>query len=245
VQEKKNKFLVRVGISILGLCISPHLSAEISASLTGSTNYVSRGYSKSDGNPVLQGNIDYEHSSGFYMGSWISNVDFNDSISSNPARIEVIPYLGWSFELSDDFRLDTELTSYVYDGKIFGESADYYELNVLLHFRDLLTSRVAHSEDAYGQSTGASDFEITGQYPITDSLEFSTGVGYALTQHVNEYDYYYWNAGFTWYYNPVALDFRYVDSKEASEREDESNDFFQFEPLEVEPSFLFSISIGF
>ena len=244
VVKKNKKISVRIFIA-LGLCAPFHLFAEISASLTATTSYVSRGYSKSDSNPALQGNIDYEHSSGLYLGVWTSNVDFDDSISNDPARIEVSPYLGWSFELSDDWRLDTQVTSYIYDGKIFGESSDYHELDGFLHFRDLLTFRAAYSEDAYSQSTAAYDFELAGRYPVTDSLEFSTGFGYALTRDVIEYDYYYWDAGFTWYYKYVALDFRYTDSDQASEKEDEANVFFEFEPLEIDPSFVFTISIGF
>ncbi len=39
--------------------------ANYSALVKFTSNYVYRGYSKSSGNPVVQGNLDYEHSSGF------------------------------------------------------------------------------------------------------------------------------------------------------------------------------------
>jgi uncharacterized protein (TIGR02001 family) len=68
-----------------------------------STNYVFRGYSKSDGHPVGRANLDYEHSSGFYLGTWVSSVDFGDDGFDDKANVEMTPYIGWSFPISDDW----------------------------------------------------------------------------------------------------------------------------------------------
>jgi uncharacterized protein (TIGR02001 family) len=38
------------------------------------SEYVFRGYTQTHNDPALQGGVDYEHSSGFYLGLWASNV---------------------------------------------------------------------------------------------------------------------------------------------------------------------------
>jgi uncharacterized protein (TIGR02001 family) len=38
------------------------------------SEYIFRGYTQTHNDPALQGGVDYEHSSGFYLGLWASNV---------------------------------------------------------------------------------------------------------------------------------------------------------------------------
>jgi len=52
---------------------SPH---NISGMAAFGTDYYWRGYSSTGGEPAVQGEIDYEHKSGFYAGIWGSNVDY-------------------------------------------------------------------------------------------------------------------------------------------------------------------------
>jgi uncharacterized protein (TIGR02001 family) len=216
--------------------------AEFHATLTATTDYVSRGYSKSDDDFAIQANVDYEHSSGLYLGTSVSNVDFGDNTFSNRANVEITPYLGWTFKLTDDWRLDTQWTRYLYDGKIAGHHSDYNEFYLLLHYRDIFTIRTSFSEDFYNHGKFSSDYELTGRYPLTDSFEFSTNIGYSQVEEVLEYDYLYWGVGLTYYYKFVALDFRYMDAIEATKELDNQ---WQYDPEVIDPSFVFSISIGF
>ena len=220
------------------------VNAEFSGSVTGTTNYIWRGYTKSNDHPALRANIDYEHSSGFYVGTWVSTVNFGDKGFDDRSNVEIAPYLGWTFSLSDDWRLDTQWTRYIYDGKIFGNESDYNEFYGFLHFRDVATVRIAFSEDAYNRGKPSADFELTGRYPVTDRLELSAGVGFSLTREVLEYDYLYWNAGFTWYWKFVGLDFRYLQAAEFNEKIGVDRDPWLFEPDPLGPTFVFSISFG-
>ncbi|MGH8602449.1 MAG: TorF family putative porin, partial [Gammaproteobacteria bacterium] len=112
------------------------------------SNYVYRGYSKSRGDPVVQGSLDFEHSSGFFIGTWISQVDFDDETDEDRATIEVNSYMGWSVSLSEDWRAEAMVAGYIYDGRVYGHGADYSELFGQVHFRDLVTARVGVAYDA-------------------------------------------------------------------------------------------------
>jgi uncharacterized protein (TIGR02001 family) len=242
--EKKNNLKpFRVVLLLAALMLYTSLGfAEINATVTAATDYVFRGYSKTHEDFAIQANLDYEHGSGLYLGTSVSNVDFGDNNFRNAASVEITPYLGWTFTLSDDFRLDLQWTRYLYDGDIYGNQSDYNEFYAFLHYRDLITARVAYSEDFYSQDRDSFDYELTGRYPITDTVEFSTGVGYSLTEDILEYDYLYWNAGLTYFMKHIAFDLRYLHAIETSTNEDTK---WPYEAQISNPSLVFSVSVGF
>ncbi|MET0180564.1 MAG: TorF family putative porin, partial [Novosphingobium sp.] len=69
-----------------GLASSPAFAEEetappsditFSGYAQGVSDYRFRGYSLSGGDPALQGTINVNHSSGFYVGAWASSLDAN------------------------------------------------------------------------------------------------------------------------------------------------------------------------
>ncbi len=221
--------------------------AEFHATLSGTTNNVKRWYTQSDNNPALLANMDYEHSSGFYLGSSVSTIDFETNEQENEAaHVEIIPYFGWSFSLSPAWRLDAQWSRYIFDGDVFGHPADYNEFYVFLHYQDMFSGRISFADDYYDLRNYAIDYELTGRYPLFDYLELSAGFGYSQTKAVLGSDYPYWNAGFTFYYKFVSLDFRYMDATETSidhvvaEQKHEL-----YDPPLIDATFVFTISAGF
>lgn len=218
--------------------------SEFGATLGFSTDYIYRGYTKSDGDPVAQLNMDYEHSIGLFLGTWISMVDFNDDDFKDPSNVEFTPYLGWTFKLAEDWRLDARWTRNIYDGRIFNNPSDFNEYYLNLHFSDLVTASFSFADDAFRQKEPAFNYEFKARYPITDSLQISSGLGFYQAFEALDYDYLYWDAGFTWFYKVLAFDFRYVDSTDLRERSGIPSAWL-FEPEPLDPTFLFSISVGF
>src|SRR5450759_3397136 len=55
------------------------------------SQYVFRGLSQTNGDPALQGGADYSHASGFYAGTWLSNIswftDQNANTKSAPVSL--------------------------------------------------------------------------------------------------------------------------------------------------------------
>lgn len=242
----------KLTVLIMLCCFSVSAGAEVHGTITGTTNYVYRMYSKSNNQPAIQANLDYQHESGFYVGASVSSFDIGPSELAIPgldlpfegdAEIEVTPYVGWSFKLADDWRLDSQYSRYIYNGTVYGMNADYNEFYLFLHYKDLLTAQASYSGDFYGLKGDAFFYELTGRYPITDYLEFSTTLGYGHTQGILLDDYEYWNVGLTGRYKFIAMDLRYYDAKEVS--------FGDLDALPVDHAFtldstaVFSLSVGF
>lgn len=236
-----------LGIAVFFCLIRP-ACAEIHGTLTGTTNYVWRMYSKSRNDPAIQANLDYQHKSGFYTGVTTSSFNIGESevreglSFSNQARAEITPYLGWTFALPHDWRFDMQYSRYFYAGKMYEFSGDYNEFYLFLHYKDLFTAHVSVTDDFYGMGNEAWFFELTGRYPITDYLDFSSTAGYAHTANVISADYPYWNAGLTAHYKCLSFDFRYHESKEIYfEQQSETPDH----PDTLPATFVFSLSVGF
>ncbi len=219
--------------------------AEFNGSVTGATDQIWRGYSKSDRKLAIQANIDYEFKSGIYLGTFVSTVNFADNGFANRSNVEFKPYLGWAYELSDDWRFNTEWTRYIYDGKIFGEKVDYNEFYFYGHFRDLLSVNFGFSENGYQQGHMSFNYEITGRYPITDSVEISGTLGYSDQKKVLGYDYLYQNLGLTWHIlRNMGVDIRYYRGQEFEDK-NESSSRWEFDADVIDDRFVFSITVGF
>ena len=222
--------------------------SKFSGTVTYATDYIWHGYSKSDGNGVFQANLDYQHRSGLFGGLWVSQVDFGDDrvvvrgdrLFENVAEVEFIPYLGLKFTLSEDWHGDVHWRRYIYDGDFFGSPGDYNEFSASVSYRDLLTASVGVTDDGYGRGGIYGDYELLGQFPVTDLIEFSAKVGYVQSREALNFDYLYWDAGLAFYYQFVGLDFRYFNSARFN-RKDETQEGF----AAVKPTFVFSVSLGF
>ena len=83
---------VAAALGVPGLTpVQQALAAEAEASphtLTGNvgiySQYIFRGLRRPTGKPALQGGFDYAHSSGFYVGTWASNVSWLRDAASPP-----------------------------------------------------------------------------------------------------------------------------------------------------------------
>jgi uncharacterized protein (TIGR02001 family) len=246
-QKPNLKGIILSFIAALLITSSYSSIAELHGTLTTTSNYVYRGYSKSYDKFALQANIDYEVEAGGYVGASASTVDFDDKEDfDNTSQVEIAPYLGWSYGLSDDWRLDLRYTRYLYDANIFGKKSDFNEYYLFLHYRDLLSANISFSEDYYNRGKSAQIYELIGRYPLTDYFQISSGVGYSQTKKTLEHDYLYWNAGLIVSYKFASFDFRYVDATEIATNQGYlSSSQFAYVPEVLKPSFVFTISLGF
>lgn len=230
-----------LGMALLG-ALGP-VRADWHGALSFLTDYVYRGYSKSRGNPVAQGSLEFEHESGGFAGLSISQVGFDDAGYPDRSHVEFRPHAGWSLGLGESWRAELEAMGYLYDGRVFGQDSNYAELYAALNFRELLTARVGFAPNAYQRHADTLDYELQGRYDLLDNLRLSAGLGYYQAGALLEYDYFYWNAGLTWYpCRYVAADLRYVDAN-AHAHPPEQDGALSFRPLANKV--LFSISVGF
>ena len=101
---------------------APASDFTFSGYVQGVSDYRYRGYSLSNGDPAVQGSINLNHKSGFYVGAWAS------SIATTPVvgNMELDLYGGWTGKVTSGVTADVGLLRYVYpDGKV--GHGEYFE----------------------------------------------------------------------------------------------------------------------
>lgn len=208
---------------------------DFSGTASFTSDYFWRGYSKSNGNASLQLNAEYVAASGLYGGLWVASIDFNEPAYLSGAKVEWLPYVGYSFKSDNDWVLDFQLVHYLYDDELFNRKSDYTEFYGFLHFRDVWTMEVSVADDTYNLDATSANIQINGRYPLTPRSQAAAGVGYYHAINFLDYDYLYWNLGYTYNYSRnIALDARYFGTSQGSRYK--PNHYFGKQGLEVDNS---------
>jgi len=110
-------------ISNMAFAESPH---EFSANVALSTDYMYRGQSQTENLPSISGGLDYAHETGFYLGTWASNVDGTSVFTASGMELDV--YGGYGSELgSTGISYDVGLLYYIYPGQADGADYNFLE----------------------------------------------------------------------------------------------------------------------
>ncbi|MBK5931608.1 TorF family putative porin [Halochromatium salexigens] len=115
-------------LSVSMLTAAPALAQgpwALDANIGAVSNYIWRGVSQTGDEAAVQGGLDLSHESGFYAGTWASNVDFG----ADEANYELDVYAGYDFILpNDDFSLGLNTIYYAYpDGD---SDIDFWEIGI-------------------------------------------------------------------------------------------------------------------
>jgi uncharacterized protein (TIGR02001 family) len=240
-----------VAVTLIGstLCLwQSSATAEWTGNIRLLSEYIHRGYSKSRGNPVVQAQFGYQDLDGLFAGTQVSQVRFDDRPNTDRAEFEARLYLGKNFSLSEDLRAELSASGYLFDGKIFDHSADYAEVYAALHYQDWLSLRVAIAPDAYQRNANVRSYEINYRRDLLDNLQFSSGLGFSQASQLLEQNYFYWNAGFSWFVTSnLSIDMRYVDVALSdyvlNPVTDKANT--EFYPRPQDNKYQFSLTLGF
>lgn len=119
---QKTRSIALSTLAVSTLVASSLASAELSGNIGLTSNYIWRGVTQSDDGPAAQGGIDYSHASGFYAGTWLSNVDFGGADDLNEYEHDL--YLGYAGE-AGAFGYDVGMVHYMYP---LADDADFTEL---------------------------------------------------------------------------------------------------------------------
>jgi uncharacterized protein (TIGR02001 family) len=90
--------------------------AELSANIGATSNYLWRGVSQTSDGAAISGGVDWGHDSGFYLGTWVSNIDWGVGSGA-----EVDFYGGFANEVGD-FGYDVGLIYYYYPDSAYDDS---------------------------------------------------------------------------------------------------------------------------
>lgn len=173
---KMNKIALACGAALMG--VTSLAQAEVSANIGVTSNYVWRGWTQTEDQAAIQGGIDYSHESGFYAGTWASNVSFDGDTGA-----ELDFYVGFGGEASGiGYDVGYVYYSYPqYDDSDFGElygSATWEWLTVGLAYTTNADNSSAEGDLYYyasasfdlpqdfsiGATIGAYDYDAGGDY---------------------------------------------------------------------------------
>jgi len=212
--------------------------AEITGTVTATSDYNWRGVTQSSQNPAIQGSIDYAHDSGFYAGVWGSTIDFGDEFDD--ADIEVDLYVG--FAGGDTFAWDVGLVWYTYPGSN-GDALDFPEVYASLGYK-WIEGKISYSSNFFGISEQAWYYELNGEFDLPLDLSLGLHAGYSDGDGVEagygQGDYFDWSIGLTYTLWHFDLNLKYVDGSDLKTLDGTPDDVFS-----SESTVIFTVSTAF
>ena len=94
----------------------------LSANVAATSNYLWRGLEQTKGSAAISGGIDYEASTGFYLGTWVSNADWAEGMT-----YELDLYGGFTGNFNERISYDVGFIYYAYPDETSGD-ADFSEV---------------------------------------------------------------------------------------------------------------------
>lgn len=186
---------------------SPH---ALTATLTGTTNYLFRGISQTDNGPAVQGSFDYEYKPySLYAGIWGSNVS---SAGYGGANMELDLYAGWR-PTWDEFGLNLGVITYRYPttNNSNNNTVDF-QLGLSYDFGVAKPSFTTHySDDCYGNGA-AWYYDLTVAVPLP--MDFSLKGHYGWNQFSGGsglQDYQDWSIGISRPFYGLNLDLSFYN----------------------------------
>lgn len=186
---------------------------DVSYNVALTSDYVFRGFSQNNEKAALQAGVDVTWDSGFYVGAWASDIDFNDG-----ASVELDTYGGYRTEVAG-FGVDVGIIGYGYLDEPSGTDYSYIELKAAASRAfGPLTAGVAvyYSPDFTGPVSGdeATYVEANAAFTPLEGLTISGAVGEQYVASNYGDDYATWNVGASYALpnSPLILDARYHDT---------------------------------
>ena len=187
--------------------------ASISANVSMVSKYRWRGLDQSKREPAIQGGFDLAHESGLYLGTWMSNVEFNDNDTSS----EMDCYGGYGFEAAG-VGVDLNFTQFLYPGGLDSLNYDFAEFGIGLS-KDLGVAAVSAGFNFTGEfygSSGSAEYIHAGlDIPLPADFGLSAHVGHQAIEDNSTYgvdDYTDWSVGVGFPLAGLDVSVAYVDT---------------------------------
>lgn len=167
------KHFVTSVLGLMALAASGLASAyEFSGNIALSSDYRFRGISQIDRSPAVSGGFDVSFDSGWYAGTWASNV----GTWSNGA-IEIDYYGGYSFDLADGVGADVGVLYYNYPKDGNSPDLDYVEVYGSIGFGGA-TLGFNYSPDYFAETDTFWYFYGGYEFGISDTFSISAQLAY-------------------------------------------------------------------
>jgi uncharacterized protein (TIGR02001 family) len=188
------------------------------------SQYVFRGLTQTDGKPALQGGLDVAHTSGFYAGTWGSNVSWlrDLGLASSGGNLEWDFYAGYKHSIVDDASVDAGVLQYFYPGSYVAGATnpDTTEIYVAGGWKwlSLKYSHAVTNTFGVADSRNSRYVDLAANVPITEAFTLNAHVGRQIYAGGNGFDngdaldYTDWKLGVTWSVNGWSVGAHYTDT---------------------------------
>lgn len=205
------KLLIAAALTASCLAATPALAQDVSGGVTAVSDYRFRGVSLSGEDPAVQGTLNLDTGSGFYVGTWASSLD--DDLGYGDVELDL--YGGYRADLSLGTSLDVGLLYYTYPD---ADDVNYFEpyasiTTTLGPVTGKLGAAYAWEQDSIG---GGDNLYVYG-----DALAGIPATPVTLRAHLGYSDgslaygegsYLDWNIGADYVLGPATLGVSYVDT---------------------------------
>lgn len=194
-----------VALTLAGAASLSAQAGDFTANLSASNNYLWRGLTQTQNNPAVSGGIDYAHDSGFYVGTWVSNVDYAPADVYSYEHDLYVGYAGEYNGISYDF-------GYLYYNYDEEADIDFGEVYGSLGYNGFSVTAWVFAHTENNESNGIPiigrdyDFGFGSAYYISGDYEVDIYNGLMLGLHVGYHD-----GDFVDAFNFAAGTFDYVD----------------------------------
>ena len=195
-----SRFRVMAAAAALSL-VSGSVFAEVTANGSVTNNYLWRGLTQSNNEVAVQGGLDYASDSGFYIGTWASNVQYG---SDDGYSYEHDVYFGWSGG-DDDFTYDVGYLYYNYDDS---QKFDFSEIYGSIGFGDFSATLSLLASTEADEPDPTQDYGFGQAYYISLDYGFELENGMGIALHLGQHD-----GDFVDAFNGIAVngDASYID----------------------------------
>ncbi|MEQ8745478.1 TorF family putative porin [Pyruvatibacter sp.] len=200
---------------------------ELSGNVGFYTDYIYRGVSQTNNEAAIQGGIDWAHTSGFYIGAWGSNVDFNDG---DQASVEVDVYGGFSNSLESlpALSYDVGVLYYWYPGATSSLDYDFVELYGSIGYDfDFAAASfgLAWSPEFFGDTGDAYYYQLGLEVPLPFDVGFAAGYNFQEFEEGAQDDYQDWNVGLGYTLYGLDLSLTYSETVDLGTSDNEALTF--------------------
>lgn len=179
---------------------SPHTFAT---KISLFSEYEYRGISQTSEKPALQLNLDYSHSSGFYLGAFASNIKWikdatNDSVNSN---VEIDLFGGYKWEINKELTFDFGYLRYQYPSTSAldpSPNTDELYVGVISGPFSVKYSRTTSNAFGYFDSKGSTFTEFNWAQEIAPKFTANAQIARASFKNNNDFTYTVYKLGGTY-----------------------------------------------
>jgi len=159
-------------LGVLALLVPAAVAAQVTGNVALLSDYRFRGESLTEDRPALQAGVNYDNSSGLFVGGLVSNVRIEPDVAGLGGQL----YGGYTRPIDDRSAWDIGVVTYVFPSPTTGPAYNYTEAFVGVTF-ETVSSRLYYTNSYFGGGR-AVYLELNATRSIADRVTLVGHLGY-------------------------------------------------------------------